>query len=52
MPMYKIITFLSKISMFFKKNNSDHAMFAIMDVIKGIKMNEQTLFGRKSRFNC
>lgn len=23
-----------------------------MNVIKGIKMNEQTLFGRKSRFNC
>ncbi len=27
-------------------------MFNIMSVIKCIKMNEQTLFGRKSRFNC
>ena len=26
-------------------------MFAIMDVIKGIRMNEWTLFGRKSRCN-
>ena len=26
-------------------------MFTIMNVIKGIKMNEQTLFGRKSRCN-
>ena len=26
-------------------------MFTIMSVIKGIKMNEQTLFGRKSRCN-
>lgn len=26
-------------------------MFTIMSVIKGIKINEQTLFGRKSRYN-
>lgn len=26
-------------------------MFTIMNVIKGVKMNEQTLFGRKSRCN-
>lgn len=27
-------------------------MFTIMNVIKGVKMNEQTLLGRKSRYNC
>ncbi len=52
MPMHKVTQFLSEISTFFKKSVSDHAMFAIMDVIKGIKMNEQPLFGRKSRCNC
>ncbi len=51
MPAHKITKFLSEISTFFKKSDSDHAMFAIMDVIKGIRMNEQTLFGRKSRCN-
>jgi hypothetical protein len=52
MPVHKVTQFLSEISTFFKKSDSDHAMFAIMDVIKGIKMNEQPLFGRKSRCNC
>ena len=47
----KLLKFLSEISTFFRKNDSDHAMFAIMDVIKGIRMNEWTLFGRKSRCN-
>ena len=51
MPVHKVTKFLSEISTFFKKNDSETAMFAIMDVIKGIKMNEQTLFGRKSRCN-
>lgn len=51
MPMHKVTKFLSEISTFFKKSDSDHAMFAIMDVIKGIRMNEWTLFGRKSRCN-
>ena len=51
MPMHKVTKFLSEISTFFRKNDSDHAMFAIMDVIKGIRMNERTLFGRKSRPN-
>lgn len=51
MPMYKVTKFLSEISTFFKKSDSDHAMFAIMNVIKGIRMNEQRLFGRKSRCN-
>ena len=37
MPIYKITKFLSEISTFFKKSDSDHAMFAIMDVIKGIE---------------
>lgn len=27
-------------------------MFTIMNVIKGVKMNERTLFGRTSRCNC
>ena len=27
-------------------------MFTIINVIKGIKMNEQSLFGRKIRCNC
>lgn len=49
MPMYKVTKFLSEISTFFKKSDSDHAMFAIMNVIKGIRMNERRLFGRKSR---
>lgn len=51
MPMHKVTKFLSEISTFFKKSGSEKAMFAIMDVIKGIRMNEQTLFGRKSRSN-
>ena len=49
--MHKVTKFLSEISTFFRKNDSDHAMFAIMDIIKGIRMNEWTLFGRKSRCN-
>ena len=52
MPVHKVTQFLAAISTFFKKNDSETAMFNIMSVIKGIKMNEQTLFGRKSRFNC
>ena len=51
MPSHKITKFLSEISTFFKKRDSETAMFTIMEVIKGIKMNEQTLFGRTSRFN-
>ena len=35
--MNKVTDFLSEISIFFKKNDSDHAMFTIMDVIKGIR---------------
>ena len=44
MPVHKVTQFLSEISTFFKESDSDHAMFAIMDVIKGIRMNEQTVF--------
>lgn len=51
MPIHKVSTFLSKISTFFKKDSAEGAMFTIMSVIKGIKMYEQTLFGRKSRCN-
>ena len=45
MPVYKIRKFPSETSTFFKKSDSETAMFAIMNVIKGIRMNEQTLFG-------
>ena len=51
MPVHKVTRFLSEISTFFKKSDSETAMFTIMEVIKGIRMNEQTLFGRKSRCN-
>lgn len=51
MPVHKVTKFLSEISAFFKNNDTGSAMFVIMNVIKGIRMNEQTLFGRKSRFN-
>ena len=51
MSMYMVTEFLSEISTFFKKNDSGRAMFTIMEMIKGIRMNEQTLFGRKSRCN-
>ena len=52
MPVYKIRKFPSETSTFFKKSDSETAMFAITNVIKGIRMNEQTLFGRKGRCNC
>jgi len=51
MPMHKVTEFLSEISTYFKKNDSGRAKFTSMEVIKGIRMNEQTLFGRKSRCN-
>ena len=43
MPVNNVTKFLSEISTFFKKSDSETVMFAIMNVIKGIKMNEQTL---------
>ena len=52
MLVRKDTNFLSEISTFFKKNDSDRAMFTIMNVIKGVKMNERTLFGRTSKCNC
>ena len=51
MPVHKVTKILSEISKFFRKSDSETAMFTIMDVIKGTKMNEQTLFGRRSRCN-
>ena len=51
MPMHKITKFLSEISTFFKNNDAGRAMFAIMNVIKGIRMNEQTLFGRELMYH-
>ena len=52
MLVRKDTNFLSEIGTFFKKNDSDRAMFTIMNVIKGVKMNERTLFGRTSKCNC
>lgn len=49
MPVHKFTQFLSGTSAYFKNNESGSAMFTIMNMIKGVKMNEQTLFGRKSR---
>ena len=37
MPVHKVTTFLSEISAFFKNNDSENAMFTIMNVIKGLK---------------
>lgn len=34
MLTHKVTNFLSEISVFFKNNDSDNAMFTIMDVIK------------------
>ncbi len=51
MLVHNFTRFLSAMCTFIRKNDSDHALFIVMDVIKGIKMNEQTLFERKSRFN-
>lgn len=51
MLVKKVGALLSEISTFFKKDSAEGAMFTIMSVIKGIKMAEQTLFGRQSRYN-
>ncbi|MDR0394478.1 MAG: hypothetical protein LBH77_04890, partial [Tannerella sp.] len=49
MPMHKVTEFLSGISRFFKKDNATHAMYTLMDLIKGIKMSETVLLGVKSK---
>ena len=51
MLMHKVTTFLSEISIFFRENDSHKAMYTIMDVIKGLKMTELSLFGTKSKCN-
>lgn len=51
MPMHKVTTFLSEISTFFREHDSHKAMYALMDVIKGLKMTEKSLFGTKSKCN-
>ena len=51
MLMHKVSTFLSEISIFFRENDSHKAMYTIMDVIKGLKMTELSLFGTKSKCN-
>jgi hypothetical protein len=49
MSMHKVTEFLSEISQFFKKDNATHAMYTLMDMIKGIKMSETVLFGVKNK---
>lgn len=51
MLIHKVTTFLSEISIFFRENDSHKAMYTIMDVIKGLKMTELSLFGTKSKCN-
>ena len=51
MPMHKVTDFLSEISVFFKKDDAHNAMYSIMDVIKWLRMTEQSLFGMKSKCN-
>ena len=51
MPILKNSTILSDISIFFKKNDSNSALFTIMEMLKGINMSEKTLFGRESKCN-
>ncbi|MDR1624572.1 MAG: transposase, partial [Tannerellaceae bacterium] len=51
MPIYKNTTIFSEISSFFKKNDSQSAIFTIMDMIKSINMPEKVLFGTQTRFN-
>ncbi len=51
MPILKNSTILSEISIFFKKNDSNSALFTIMEMLKGINMSEKTLFGRESKCN-
>lgn len=53
MPMRKVTEFLSKISLFFKKDNANYVMLTIQDMIKGIKMTDgNSSFETKSKFNC
>ena len=40
--MHKVTDFLSEISVFFKKDDAHNAMYSIMDVIKWLRMTEQS----------
>ncbi len=51
MPVHKVTDFLSELSSFFKKNDASSAMYALMDVIKGLRMTEKSLFGITSKCN-
>jgi hypothetical protein len=51
MPIFKNITILSEISIFFKKKDSNNALFTIMEMLKGINISEKTLFGRENKCN-
>lgn len=51
MPVHESNTILSEISIFFKKNDSNRALFTIMDMLKVINMSEKASFGRKSKCN-
>jgi len=51
MPIYKNKTIFSEISSFFKKNDSQSAIFTIIDMIKSVNMPEKVLFGTQGKFN-
>jgi len=51
MPIFKNNTILSEVSIFFKNNDSNQALFTRMEMLKGINMSEKILFERESPCN-
>jgi len=51
MPIYKSNSILPEISVFFKKDDSNSALFTLTDMQKGFNMSEKVLFGNKSKCN-
>lgn len=51
MPIYKNNSILSEISVFFKKDDSNSALFTLTDMLKGFNMSEKVLFGSRSKCN-
>jgi hypothetical protein len=51
MPIYKSNSILSEISVFFKKNDSNSALFTLTDMLKDFNMLEKIFFERKSKCN-
>ncbi len=51
MPIYKSNSILSEISVFFKKDDSNSALFTLTDMLKGFNMSEKVLFGSRSKCN-